>query len=62
MNKIKAIVTDIITKPKKRVVAGIDNWVVEVEYEDIGGLGITTLYFPTKVEAEEVNLGYEFDH
>ena len=58
MNKIKAIVKEVLKEPYKTKFG----WKVKVKYEDMGGVGETTLLNTTKEQAESIEEGSVFHH
>lgn len=63
MNLIDAYVVEVLSKPKYRKIEDVEWWEVEVNSIDMGEkIERESLTFKTKEEAEEVKVGYIFQH
>lgn len=59
MNKIGAVVVKVLTNPYQNE---YEDWVVEVESMDMGGIQKEELKFNSKEKASEIDAGYQFMH
>ena len=56
MNKVKAVVEEILGEPYKEY----DHWFLPVKANSYGNVQETELMFETKEKAESIEVGYEF--